>query len=179
MKVFSGMTSIFLQICIILCGICCHAQNAGGVPDGFQILKERMAKQEIPAVDFSKFKFEFPDTVPDELNIIKGYLWQGQHFHPVRRGQAGPVAYLFLVSFNKETREISFFRAYEQTAKTPSGWGILSGRFDSNNNRKIDLQTKDGTSFVIIINDKDHLTAKAHTGYEAHMKKIGAISSPK
>lgn len=168
----------FIIIFFVLGGIYCNAQDGGSLPDELKILKEKIDKQEIPTVDFSKIKFEFPETMPDELSFIKGYLCHGQHFSPVNlRGVV--FAYLFLVSFNKETREISFFRAYEKTARVPSGWGILSGRFDLNNNRKIALQAKDGGFFVLIINDKDHLTVKAPNGFEAQMTKMVTISPPK
>jgi hypothetical protein len=157
MKVKHWFLVAFIISFFVLSAVC-QGQNAE-LPDGLKILNEKMEKQEIPPVDFSKFKFEFPDKMPDEANIVKGYLWSGQHAHPVRRGgQGGAVTYLFLINFNKETGEMKFFRAWEKAAKIAYGWKILAGTFDPENKKKIDLQGKDESAFTIVINDKDHLT---------------------
>lgn len=138
-----------------------------------------MEKNEIPNVNFTKFKFAFPDTIPDEISILKGYLWSGQAASLVRRGgHGGAVSYLFLINLNKETGEMRFFRAWEKAAKMPFGWKILTWKLDPGDKQRIDLQAKDGSVFTIIIHDKDRLTVRSPTGYDAEMRKIGTISPP-
>jgi len=166
--------------CVILGGGVYYQAGAGeGLPDGFKILQEKMEKNEIPTTDLTKFKYTFPDTMPDEIQILRGYLWCGQHAHTTARGgQGGAVAYLFLINFNKETGEMRVFRAWERAAKIPAGSKILTGKLDPGDKRRIDLQAKDGSAFTIIINDKDNLTVRSPTGYDGEMKKIGTISPP-
>jgi len=80
-----------------------------------------MENQDIPTVDFSKFTFEFPDTIPDEVHTINGYLWSGQHAHSVRRGgHGGAVSYLFIISYDKETGKMRFYRCWEMAASLSS-----------------------------------------------------------
>lgn len=73
MKRLHSIFISFIIIFFVLGGIHCNAQDGGNLPDGMEILKEKMDRQEIPVVDFSKIKFEFPETMPDELSFIKGY----------------------------------------------------------------------------------------------------------
>ena len=116
-----------------------------------------MENQDIPTVDFSKFTFEFPDTIPDEVHTIKGYLWSGQHAHSVRRGgHGGAVSYLFIISYDKETGKMRFYRCWEMAAKMPFGWKILTGKTDAGNKRKIELTGKVGSIFELVIDDGDH-----------------------
>ena len=180
MKVWRHIGLSFIVSCVILGGGVYYQAGAGeGLPDGFKILQEKMEKNEIPTTDLTKFKYTFPDTMPDEIQILRGYLWCGQHAHTTARGgQGGAVAYLFLINFNKETGEMRFFRAWERAAKIPPGSKILTGKLDSGDKRTIDLQAKDGSAFTIIINDKDHLTVRSPTGYDGEMRKIGTISPP-
>jgi hypothetical protein len=170
--VFSLMVSFF----IIGGGICCKALADEGLPDGFKILKERMGKKEIPDADFAKLKFDIPDTMPDEINNLKGYLWSGQHIHPIYK--AGAVAYLFLINFNKETGDLAFFRAWEKAGQFTPGWTIMTGKVSVESKGKIELKTKGGNPFILLIKDKDHLTLSSPGGFDADMKKIGTISPP-
>jgi hypothetical protein len=173
--VFSLMVSFF----ILGGGICCKALADEGLPDGFKILKERMEKKEIPDADFAKFKFHIPEAVPDEINNLKSYLWSGQHIHPVyKAGRAGAVAYLFLINFNKETGDMVLFRAWEKVGQYKPGWTIMTGKVSPESKGKIELKTKDGNPFILLIKDKDHLTLSSPGGYDADMKKIGTISPP-
>jgi hypothetical protein len=179
MKGWHWILVSFIVSCIILGGRDCGAQDAGNLPDGLTILRDKMEKKEIPDADFSKFKFGFPESIPDEINIIKGFLWSGQHVHPVRRGgHGGAVTYLFLINYNKETGEMSVYRAAEKAVKTPSGWKILTGKIEGDSKRKIELTGKDGSIFQLVIDDRDHLTLSSPSGYDARMTKMGTISPP-
>jgi hypothetical protein len=180
MKVWCSIVFIFMVSCIILSGgICCPAQADENLPDGLKILKELMEKKEIPEADFSKFKFHIPEAIPDEINNLKGYLWSGQFIHPVyKAGRTGAVAYLFLISFNKETGEMWLYRAWEKVGKFNPGWTILTGKVSAESKGKIELKAKDGSIFMLLVKDKDRLTISSPGGYDADMKKIGTISPP-
>jgi len=178
MKVWCYIVFSFLVSFVIIGGgIGCKALADEGLPDGFKILKERMEKKEIPDADFAKFKFHIPDTMPDEINNLKGYLWSGQHIHPVFKS-TGAVAYLFLINFNKETGEMAFFRAWEKVGQYKPGLTIMTGKVSPESKGKIELKAKDGSLFMLLIKDKDHLTLSSPAGYDANMKKIGTISPP-
>ena len=83
MKVWRyAVFSLMVSFVILGGGICYQVEADEGLPDGFKILKEKMEKKEIPDADFAKFKFYIPDTVPDEINNLKGYLWSGKLIHP-------------------------------------------------------------------------------------------------
>jgi hypothetical protein len=169
--------SFVVSFVIIGGGICCKALADEGLPDGFIILKERMEKREIPDADFAKFKFHIPEAVPDEINNLKGYLWSGQLMHPVFKS-AGAVTYLFLINFNKETGEMAFFRAWEKAGQYKPGLTIMTGKVSAESKGKIELKAKDGSLFMLLIKDKDHLMLSSPAGFDANMKKIGTISPP-
>ena len=170
--------SLMVSFVILGGGICCKVLADEGLPDGFKILKERMEKKEIPDADFAKFKFHIPEAVPDEINNLKGYLWSGNLFIPFIETEAGAVTYLFLINFNKETGEMAFFRAWEKAGQFKPGLTIMTGKVSAESKGKIELKAKDGSLFMLLIKDKDHLTLSSPGGYDADMKKIGTISPP-
>jgi hypothetical protein len=161
-------------------GICYQVEAAEGLPDGFKILKEKMEKNEIPNVDFTQFKFFTPDVVPDEINNLKGYLWSARLIHPAYRAhKEGPIAYIFLVNYNKETGDITIFYAFEAGEKTKPGRAVLRGKVDTSDKGRIELKSGDGSLFMLMIKDKENLTLRSgSSGRDADMKKIGTISSP-
>ena len=180
MKAWRYVQFSFMIICIILVAICSNAWADQGLPDGFAILREKMERQEIPEVDLSKFKLEFPDPIPDEIATLKGYLWSGQYVHPGRRGgHGGSVAYLFLARVDKETGEMTFSLAWDKGKQTKPGSKILKGKMNPEKQGKTILEGKDDSVFTLVVNDKDRLTLSTPAGGDAQMKKIGAITLPK
>jgi len=169
--------SLMVSFVILGGGICYQVEADEGLPDGFKILKEKMEKKEIPDADFAKFKFHIPEAVPDEINNLKGYLWSGQLMHPVIKS-AGHVTYLFLINYNKETGEMAFFRAWERAGKYNQGLTIMTGKVSAESKGKIELKAKDGSLFMLLIKNKDHLMLSSPAGFDADMKKIGTISPP-
>lgn len=167
----------FIGICIMMSGTCGHTGAAAGLPDGFEVLKEKMEQKEIPDVDFARLKFNIPDNLPEEINSIKGYLWSGKNAHPAFYG--GVVAHLFLLSYNRETGEMVFFTAWESGLKTKPGWNILTGKANAEDKRRIELKSRTGSGvYILLIKNKDLLILRAYDGYEADMKKIGMITPP-
>jgi len=170
--------SLMVSFVILGGGICCKALADEGLPDGFKVLKEKKEKKEIPAADFAKFKFEIPDKLPDEITNLKGYLWSGTSSHPARVKGQGTATYLFLIGFNQQTGEMSFFRAWEAAPRTDPGWAILTGKTDTEDKGRIALTSKSGNPFTLLIKNKDSLVVRSPSGYEADMKKIGTINPP-
>jgi hypothetical protein len=160
-------------------GICYQVEADEGLPDGFKILKEKMEKNEIPNVDFTQFKFFTHGSVPDEINNLKGYLWSGKLIHPAYTVKEGPIAYLFLVNYNKETGDITIFYTFEAMGKFQSGRAVLRGKVGAEDKGRIELKAGDGSPFSLMIKDKEHLTLRSGpSGRDADMKKIGTISPP-
>jgi hypothetical protein len=172
--------SLMVSFVILGGGICYQVEADEGLPDGFKILKEKMEKNEIPNVDFTQFKFFTPGSVPDEINNLKGYLWSGKLIHPAYIAhKEGPIAYLFLVNYNKETGDITIFYTFEAGEKTKPGRAALRGKVGTEDKGKIELKTGDGSPFTLMIKDKEHLILRSGpSGRDADMKKIGTISSP-
>jgi hypothetical protein len=172
--------SLMVSFVILGGGICYQVEADEGLPDGFKILKEKMEKKEIPAADFAKLKFEISDKLPDEITNLRGYLWSGTSSHPamVKARSQGTATYLFLIGFNQQTGEMSFFRAWEAAQRTDPGWAILTGKTDAEDKGRIALTSKSGNPFTLLIKNKDSLVVRSPNGYEADMKKIGTISPP-
>jgi hypothetical protein len=172
--------SLMVSFVILGGGICYQVEADEGLPDGFKILKEKMDKKEIPAADFAKLKFEISDKLPDEITNLRGYLWSGTSSHPamVKARSQGTATYLFLIGFNQQTGEMSFFRAWEAAQRTDPGWAILTGKTDAEDKGRIALTSKSGNPFTLLIKNKDSLVVRSPNGYEADMKKIGTISPP-
>ena len=172
--------SLMVSFVILGGGICYQVEADESLPDGFKILKDKMEKNEIPNVDFTKFKFFTPDVAPDEINNLKGFLWSGRLIHPTYIAhKEGPVAYLFLVNYNKETGEMTIFYAFEAGEKTKPARAVLRGKVGTEDKGRLELKSGDGSPFMLLIKDKDRLTLRSgSSGRDADMKKIGTISSP-
>jgi hypothetical protein len=180
MKVWRYIVFSFIASCVIFGGGICYRVGADeGLPAGLKILKEKMEKKEIPDVDFAKFKIIIPDTMPDEINNLKGYLWSGRSTHSAHIAyREGSVGYLFLIDYNKETGEMTVFYAWEAGAKIKPGRAVLRGNVGTEDKGRIELKSEGGSPFILLMKNKDHLTLRSHSGYEADMKKIGTISPP-
>jgi hypothetical protein len=180
MKVSRCMVSVLMASCIVLCGGIWYQTEADeSWPDGFKILREKMEKNEIPTVDFGQFRFALPDEIPDEINSIKGFLWSGRNTHPAYIAhKTGAVAYLFLINYNKVTEEMTIFYTWGAADKLKPGATALRGKASTEDKNKIELKSRDGSPFTLLIKDKDHLTVRAPSGYEGDLKKIGTISPP-
>jgi hypothetical protein len=153
------------------------AETAGNFPDGFGILKKKMEQGSIPKADFSGLKMSFSDTLPDEINDLRGYLWSGQYVHPHYKG--GPLAYLILLSYDKEEGEMFFFNAWESGTRTKPGWNIIRGKVDKQNSNRIELRSDySDAPFILRIRSKDSMLFLGASGFEADMKKIGIIKVP-
>ena len=183
MKIWHYLVLSLMALCVILGGgIYSQAWADEGLPDGLKILKEKMAKKDLPDADFAKFEFDIPDKLPDEINNLKGYLWSAQYWHPVwsslYKRTTGAISYLFLLNYNKETGDIGCFAAWEAPSQGKPSWTILTGKIDAENKGKIELRTKYGNTFKLVIKNKDNVELHLPSGWEANMKKIGTISPP-
>jgi len=133
--------SLMVSFVILGGGICYQVEADEGLPDGFKILKEKMEKNEIPNVDFTQFKFFTPGSAPDEINNLKGYLWSGKLIHPAYIAhKEGPIAYIFLVNYNKETGDITIFYTFEAGEKTKPGRAALRGKVSTEDKGRIELK---------------------------------------
>ena len=73
---------------------------------------------------------------------------------------------------------MAFFRAWEKAGQFKPGLTIMTGKVSAESKGKIELKAKDGSLFMLLIKDKDHLMLSSPGGFDADMKKIGTISPP-
>lgn len=173
MKGWRNVLLGLIGLCVILGGMCCYAGADVNLPDGFQLLKQKMEKKELPFVDLKRFKFDIPDNIPDEIAKLKGYLWCGRFYHIFRGPGTGLVeSYLFLLKYHRETGEMEFVRFWG------TGWQTLKGKIAAEEKGRIELHTSTGSLFILLLRSKDHVVVRAYDGFEADMKKIGTILPP-
>ena len=175
MKVQHFILIVLVGAFFILSSICSHASADATLPDGLAFLKNRMEEMGVPVVGLTQLKFNIPDNLPEEINNIKGYLWSGTNTHP--HYKTGRVVYLLLVSYNRETGEMLFFRAWGSSGRIKPGWTLLTGKTDPGDKKRIEL--KSGSEvFFLLVKSGDLLTLRVDNGYEADLKKIGTITPP-
>jgi hypothetical protein len=87
-----------------------------------------------PTVSLSKFSFSFPPDSPKEMLNVKGKILRGEMVkEALGRVVHKSVAYLIPLSYKSDTKEISFYFAWERGTGGKPGQGRIQGVLDLEN----------------------------------------------